>query len=108
MRALDMGRLQFNPFTADVGPVIAPIELEGFIGFEHQKHLGAASRRLLGRVPICAPSTPKGCDTLVGPIVAQLTRSSCSSLTLRRSLRDFRVWAKSHADKQSAQRSSLL
>ena len=59
MRALDMGRLQFNPFTADVGPVIAPIELEGFIGFEHQKHLGAASRRLLGRVPICAPSTPK-------------------------------------------------
>ena len=55
MRALDMGRLQFNPFTADVGPVIAPIELEGFIGFEHQKHLGAASRRLLGRVSICEP-----------------------------------------------------
>ena len=42
------------------------------VGLEHQRHKRAASCGLLCTMPIGTPFARKGCDPLVGPIIAEL------------------------------------
>ena len=64
--------LQVDALATNGGPVLAPVELEGFARLEDQRHKGTASCCLLGHVPIRAPSSGKGGNTPVGPVVAKL------------------------------------
>jgi hypothetical protein len=72
VRQLGVRNLQFDAFATNRGPVFAPVELERFTGLEHQRHKCAAPSRLLCTVSISPPRACKGCDTLIGAIVAKL------------------------------------
>ena len=65
VQQLDLCYLQFDPFAADVGPVLAPLKLEGFARQEHQKHIGPATRRLFCTLPIFTPCPGKSCHSFI-------------------------------------------
>ena len=67
-----MRDLQPDPLAADIGPVLAPIELERFAGLEHQRHIAAAPCRLFRSMPILTPSPGKNRHTLIRPVATQL------------------------------------
>ena len=71
-----MRDLKFGALTANVGPVLAPIELEGFAGREHQRHVGAAPRRLFRSMPIFTPCPGESCYAFIGAIISQLHQIS--------------------------------
>ena len=96
-----MSNLKFDPFTADIGPIFAPVELEGFPGLEHQRYIGAAPGCLLCAVPFVTPSAGKSRHAFIGAVISQLHQISMH-------LRDFRVWIKSQVDNLSAYGASLL
>ena len=67
-----MGDLKFDPFAADIGPVLAPIELKRLARLEHQGHIGSAPCCLFRPVPIGTPSAGKGRNPSVRPIITEL------------------------------------
>lgn len=76
VRQLDMSNLKFDPFTADIGPIFAPVELEGFPGLEHQRYIGAAPGCLLSAVPFVTPGPRKSRDAFMGAVISQLHQIS--------------------------------
>ena len=47
VRQLDMGNLQLDAFTAHIGPVFAPLELERLAWCEHQWYESSPIRRMI-------------------------------------------------------------
>ena len=68
---LGMGHLQLGAFIADDGPVLRPVELEGFPRFERQWHEGPAPSRVHLPLPIGFPLPGKGRHPVVGTAIAQ-------------------------------------
>ena len=67
VRQLGMSCLQLQPFAAQNGPVLAPVELEGFAGLEHQRHERAPARRLLLDLTVRSPRRMKAATRLYEP-----------------------------------------
>jgi hypothetical protein len=66
-----MGHLQLHAFAADHRPVLAPVELEGLAGREHQRHEGAAAGGLGNLMLALSPRTGKRRHTAVRAVEAQ-------------------------------------
>ena len=71
-----MGDLELDPLAADIGPVLAPVELECLAGLKHQGNVGAAPGRLLCPVPIGPPGSGEGRNATVGAVVPELDQIS--------------------------------
>ncbi len=71
VRQLELGDLQLGAFAADHGPVLAPVELEGFAGGEAQRNEGAAAGGPGGFMLPLSPVAGKGGDPVVGTRVAE-------------------------------------
>ena len=71
VRQLELGNLQLGAFAADHGPVLAPVELEGFAGGERQRNKGAAAGGPGGLMLHLPPVPGKGGDPVVGTRVAK-------------------------------------
>ena len=71
VRQLGMRHLQLRALAGEQGPVLAPVELEGFAWREDQRHEGAAPAGLLLTLAVGLPGPHKGSNTTVGSIVAQ-------------------------------------
>ena len=78
-----MGDLKFDPFSTNAAPVFAPIKLKRFARLEHQRHIGAASCRLLRTLPTSSPCPGKSRHALIRSVITKLTRSSYISFTVR-------------------------
>jgi hypothetical protein len=63
--------LQFGALAAENRPVFRPVELEGFAGFERQRHEGAAPARLHLALTIRFPGTRKGGNPAVRALIAE-------------------------------------
>jgi hypothetical protein len=67
--------LELDALSTDIGPVLAPVELERFTRLEHQRHEDAAIGRLLRALPGSFSSPHEGCDPLIRAVIAQVTHS---------------------------------
>jgi len=72
VRQLNVGDLQLDPLTADIGPVFAPIKLKGFTRLEHKRHEDTPVGRVIRALAFAFPFTNEGRNTLVGTVISQL------------------------------------
>ena len=72
VRELRMRGLQLDPFTTDIGPIFAPVELERLARLEHQRHKRAASSCMFYTMPILTPHTGEGGYTCIRSLVTKL------------------------------------
>ncbi len=72
MRQLDMGDLQLDALTADIGPVLTPVELESLARREHQRHESPAICRVMRTLPFTLPVPHESRNTLVGTVIPKL------------------------------------
>ena len=56
LRQLDMRHLQLDAFSAHIGPVFAPVELERLPRRKHQRHEGPAIRRVMRALTFALPN----------------------------------------------------
>jgi len=68
---LEVRDLQLGAFAVDDGPVLAPVELEGFAGAERERDEGAAPGGLLGLVAACDPRPCERSHAVVGAFEAE-------------------------------------
>ncbi len=71
VRQLDVGELELRVLPGNRPPVLAPVELEGLPGLEHERHEGAASGSLLLALAVGLPLPREGGDPVVGALVAE-------------------------------------
>ena len=76
MRQLDVSHLQLDALAADMGPVLAPVELERLARLEHKRHECPAIRRLLRALPVSFPGPHEGRDPLIRAVIAKLNQIS--------------------------------
>ena len=72
VRQLDMRDLQLDTLAADIGPVLAPIELESLARREHQRHESSTICRVMRTLPVTLPFPHKGRNTFVGTVISKL------------------------------------
>ena len=71
MRQLGVRHLQLGPLAADRGPILAPVELEGFTRREDQRHEDASSDGLLLNLPPHLPAADKRRNPAIGSLKTQ-------------------------------------
>jgi hypothetical protein len=80
VRELDVGDLELRVLPGKRRPVLAPVELEGLPGLEHERHEDAASGGLLFALARGLPRPCKGRDPVVGALVAERDQISVKLL----------------------------
>lgn len=67
-----MRHLQLDPLATDIGPVLAPVELESLPRRKCQRHKGSSVCRMLRALPFAFPCTNEGGNALIGAVISQL------------------------------------
>ena len=62
---LDMGDLKLETLAPDIGPVLAPIELERLAWLKDQRHENTTVSRMLSTLSFAPPVPHEGRDTLI-------------------------------------------
>ncbi|KKN97753.1 hypothetical protein LCGC14_0152650 [marine sediment metagenome] len=65
VRQLDMGDLKLEAFAPDIGPVLAPVELERLAWLKDQRHENTTVSRMLSTLSFALPVPHEGRDTLI-------------------------------------------
>ena len=76
VRQLDVGDLKFDALAADMGPVLAPVELERLTRSEYQRHECSAIGRMVRALPLALPCPHKGRDPFIRAVKAKLHQIS--------------------------------
>ena len=71
VRQLGVRRLQLGLLARNNRPVLAPVELESLAGSKNQRHERAATTGLLLALALGLPGPHKGCNALIGTVIAQ-------------------------------------
>jgi hypothetical protein len=108
VRELDVGDLELRVLPGKRRPVLAPVELEGLPGLEHERHEDAASGGLLFALARGLPRPCKGRDPVVGALVAESDQIGVKLLQGPPLLAGLARLRFSQADSLSAKGSSLL
>jgi hypothetical protein len=67
-----MRHLQLDPLAADIGPILASIELERLAWRKHQRHESSPIRRVVRALAFAFPFPNEGRNTLIGTFISQL------------------------------------
>jgi hypothetical protein len=71
-----MGDLQLDALAADIGPVLAPVELKGFTRLEHQRHEDTPVGRVMRALPLSFPIPHKGGHAPIRTLISKLHQIS--------------------------------
>jgi len=72
VRQLDMGNLQLDALAANIGPILAPVELERLARRKHQRHEGSPICRVMRALAFTLPFPHKGRNPFIGAFISKL------------------------------------
>ena len=72
MRQLDVGNLQLDTLAANIGPVLAPVELKCLAWRKHQRNKSSPISRMMRPLAFALPFPHEGRNTLIGTFISQL------------------------------------